>query len=199
MMRNTHLTMGIASAVAFTNPKTVSECLVAVMGGVIGGLICDIDIWDNGYKSRNFFERFIAVKITGIILLFDFLFKMGTCEYILNRNKKFLLIGGILLGVLCFIGIKSAHRTFTHSFTGLALFSIAFWFIYPPIVYSFMFGFLSHMLLDLLNKKKIRLFYPKKFGLCFGVCYADGIVNTILMYIGTLVSFLLIVNSLFFK
>ena len=80
MMRNTHLAMGIASAVAVTRPNTVPECLVAIMGGVIGGLLCDIDLLGNGYKSRNFFERFIAVKITAIILLIDFIFKMGICQ-----------------------------------------------------------------------------------------------------------------------
>lgn len=198
-MRNTHLTMGIASAVAFTNPTTVPECLVAVMGGVIGGLICDIDIWDNGFKPRRFFEKFIAIKITAVLLLFDFIFRLGICEYIFHRNKQFLMIGGILFGILCLIGMKSAHRTFTHSFTGLVLFSIAFWFLYPPIVYSFMFGFLSHIVLDLLNKKKIRLFYPKEFGLCFGICYADGIINTVFMYIGALVAVVFLVKGLFFN
>ncbi len=199
MMKKTHLTIGIASAIAVTNPETVAESLVAIMGGVIGALICDIDLLDNGYKNDNFFEKFIAVKITGIILFVDFLLKTGICEYILNRDKTFLMIGGILFGILCLVGIKSAHRTFTHSFTGLLLFSIAFWFVYPPIVYSFMIGFLSHIVLDFLNKKKIRLFYPSEFGLCLGFCYADGIVNTILMYIGTIASVLLMLNCLFFQ
>lgn len=197
-MRNTHLAMGIASAVAVTRPDTVPKCLVAIMGGVIGGLLCDIDLFGNGYKSRKFFERFIAVKITAIILLIDFVFKMGICQFILERDRQFLTAGGILFGVLCLFGIRSAHRTFTHSITAMLLFSLAFWLIYPPIVYSFMIGFLSHVILDLLNKKKITLFYPKDFRFCFGLCYADGIINQLLLYVGILLSVLLIVVGLFF-
>ena len=198
MMRNTHLSMGVASAIAVTQPNNVSECLVAIMGGVIGGLICDIDILDNNYKNGKLSEKLIAVKITAVILIFDFLFKMGICEAVFSRDRRFLGTGGILFGLLCLFGIRSAHRTFTHSITGMLLFALAFWFIYPPIVYGFMAGFLSHIILDLLNKRKITLFYPKKFRLCFGICYADGIANKVLMYIGIVLSVLLMINSLFF-
>lgn len=198
MMKKTHLTIGIASAVAITHPEIVSECFVAIMGGAIGGVICDIDILDNDYKNNDFFERFLVVKMTGIILLLDFLLQTGICEAILNRDKRFLLIGGVLFSVLCLIGIHSAHRTFTHSFIALILFSAALSLIYPPIVYSFIIGFLSHLMLDLLNKKKIRLFYPSDFGLCFGLCYANKIANTIFMYIGTIATVLLVLNGLFF-
>lgn len=199
MMRNTHLTIGIASAIAITNPKTVTESLTAIIGGVIGGLICDIDLLDHGYKNKKFFERFIAVKLTTIILFIDLVFQFGICEFILNRDRILLMIGGIVFTIVSFIGIKSPHRTFTHSFLGLLLFSLAFWFVYPPMVFAFAIGFLSHMLLDSFNKKKIRLFYPKEFGFCLGFCYADGAINKFLFYIGMIIMGVLLLNCLVFQ
>uniref|UniRef100_UPI004055AC90 metal-dependent hydrolase n=1 Tax=Agathobacter sp. TaxID=2021311 RepID=UPI004055AC90 len=199
MMKKTHLVVGIASAMAITNPKTVPECFAAIIGGTIGGLICDIDISDNDWKNNSFFEKFTAAKITAIVLCLDFLLQTGICAYMLNRNKEYLLIGGVLFSLFYLAGVHSTHRTFTHSFAGLFLFSVSFYFIYPPVVYSFAVGFLSHIILDLLNKKKIRLFYPSEFGVCLGLCYADGIVNAVFMHIGTIAMVLMFFHSLVFQ
>lgn len=183
MMGKTHLTMGMASALVMTNPQTIQECFVAIAGGAIGGIICDIDILDNDYEKDVWNVQLIATGITAIGLIADFLLKNGICEYILE-NRESSLRGGILFAVLWIIGVKSKHRSFTHSFLALVLFSAVLGLIYPPIVNSFAIGFLSHLILDLLNKKKIRLFYPMDFGLCFGLCYADGIANKFFMRVG---------------
>ena len=196
MMRNTHIAMGVASAVAITNPSNISECLVAVMGGAIGGVIGDIDIMDSDYKNDDFFEKFIGIKIAGMILFLDFLLQAGICEYIINRNRTLVIAGGIAFCILCVVGIRSAHRTFTHSLLGLFLFSAALSFLYPPVVISFAIGFVSHIVLDLLNKKKVRILYPSKYKTCLGLCYANKKLNTILMYVGTISSALLILKCL---
>ena len=66
------------------------------------------------------------------------------------------IIGGVGFVVLWFIGFFSDHRTFTHSLTALSLFSLAVWLIYPPLLFGFVTAYLSHLLLDILNKKKMK-------------------------------------------
>ena len=51
MLRKTHISIGIATALAFISPTTVPSCLFAVMGGAIGGWLPDIDL--NTRKKIN--------------------------------------------------------------------------------------------------------------------------------------------------
>ncbi|MCC8103522.1 MAG: metal-dependent hydrolase [Clostridiales bacterium] len=50
-------------------------------------------------------------------------------------------------------------------------------------------GCLSHLLLDCLNKKPVRLLYPIKTGFCMRLCYADGAANKVLLWVGVLLTF----------
>ncbi len=59
-----------------------------------------------------------------------------------------------------------------------------------------MVGYFSHIVLDLFNKKKVQLFYPFKSGFCFGICYANKTMNKGLMYLGVVVSFVMILYGL---
>ena len=47
---------------------------------------------------------------------------------------------------------------------------------------------LSHILIDLLNRRNVRLLYPLKKGFCLGICSADGMVNRALFLAGAAVS-----------
>ena len=194
MMGKTHFAMGIASALVIMNPKTVSECLLTIVGGAIGGVLCDIDILDNDYEGDGRSIQFTAIGMAVIGLLIDFLLKNGIWEYIYENNTS--IEGVVLFLILWIIGVKSRHRTFTHSLFALSLFSLALFLIYPPIVSGFAIGFLSHILLDLLNKRKIQLFYPMDFRLCFNFCYADGFVNKALMYVGGWFSILFVIRCI---
>ena len=51
--------------------------------------------------------------------------------------------------------------------------------------YYFFVAFLSHVLLDTLNHKSVRLFYPLKIGVKFNICKANGFVNNVLFIIAT--------------
>ncbi len=56
---------------------------------------------------------------------------------------------------------------------------------HPALATAFALGFASHVLLDLLNKMPVQLFYPSKRGrLCFRLCYASGATNTAFMWVG---------------
>jgi inner membrane protein len=47
-----------------------------------------------------------------------------------------------------------------------------------------MVAYLSHLLLDVLNRKKMPLLYPLDLGICLKLCYSNGKMDTFLMYVG---------------
>ena len=45
-------------------------------------------------------------------------------------------------------------------------------------------GFLSHLVLDVMNRKPEKLLWPWKKGFCLGLCSARGVVNRALLGVG---------------
>ena len=94
------------------------------------------------------------------------------------------------------IGFLSEHRTFTHSFLALVLYTFTTWLIYKPIALAVSVAYLSHILLDILNKRKVLILYPSKFGVCLKMCYANKTANKVFMYVGFGASVVLLVACL---
>ena len=80
------------------------------------------------------------------------------------------------------------HRSFMHSFTALAALDAALCLIYPSIAVYFTIGFLSHLATDIFNKKKVRLLYPMKGGVCLNLFHAYGTANTVFFIAGCAVT-----------
>ena len=59
------------------------------------------------------------------------------------------------------------------------------WLIFPDTALPFAAAFASHVLLDMMNKRSVRLFYPAKKGLCLGWCYSDRMANKMFAACGT--------------
>lgn len=91
------------------------------------------------------------------------------------------------------VGMSSNHRTFTHSFLALFLYTVAVYLIYKPFSAPLAVAYFSYLVLDVLNKKKIPLFYPLKFGICLKLCYANKKANKVLMYVGFCIAAVLLV------
>ena len=68
--------------------------------------------------------------------------------------------------------------------------------IFPDAVQYFAAGFLSHLVIDLLNRKRVHLFYPLGRGVCLNLCSSRGLVNRILFLSGGLASILLVLTAL---
>ena len=101
------------------------------------------------------------------------------------QKPIFLLIPGLIGFVtLTVIGEKSEHRDKTHSLLALILFSLCILLIHYSIGLAFAVGYGSHLVIDLINKKPIRLFYPLKMGFCLNLCYAGRFTNELLFSIG---------------
>ena len=81
-----------------------------------------------------------------------------------------------------------------HYLLGLFLTSVCVYMIAPFFVPYFVAGFLSHVGIDLLNRRHVHLLYPiHGKGICFGCCGSNGTVNRVLGLSGTALSILLIV------
>lgn len=195
MMGNTHISIGIAAALAVTAPATPGECLPAILGGALGGMLSDIDI-RSGKRLRDVSQtRMLAVGIAVVCLFLDSLFG-GKLWSAMTANEH-AGTGALLLGLLCLFGSVQEHRGFTHSLLALVLFTGCVSLVCPPLLLPFGAGFASHLALDSLNKKPIRLFYPLKTGLCLKLCYADGRINALLLRLGLILSVLLLLRPLF--
>ena len=191
MMGKTHIAVGIATSVLVMQPRSFEECILSVVGGSVGGILADIDILDNGSHDTLSTQLF-AFGISAVLLAADYFFHLGICSGIMRNGTMFPTIGVVLFAMLCFAGILTPHRGFTHSIAGVLAYTAAVALIYPPFIPAFAVGYISHLALDLLNKKKLPLFYPLKAGFCLKLCYADGIANKIFLLAGTAVSVIML-------
>lgn len=192
MMSKTHLTVGIASALTTILPTEGKICCIAVIGGALGGIVPDNDILDNDNTGDALLGQFLAGLITVGILFLDKIFKIGVCDELFSRSMINLIFGLVLFIGLYIFGFFQEHRKFTHSFMAMLLYSFAIFCIYPLLFKPFIIGYFSHIIIDLLNKRKVQLFFPSKKGICFGFCYANKLGNKILMYGGSIVSCVLL-------
>lgn len=79
----------------------------------------------------------------------------------------------------------SSHRGFSHSLLALDLFAGSLWLIFPAMTVPFVITFVSHLILDILNKKSVRLLYPVEKGICLGWFYADRWANKLFATVGS--------------
>ena len=135
MLLKTHIAVGMAAAFSIARPDTAAEALPVIAGGVLGCLICDMEITGSG------------------------------------------------------------HRGFSHSIAALLLETACLKLIFPAAALPFAAAFASHVLLDLMNKRPVRLFYPVKKGICLGWFYSDRLANKAFAAIG---AFWLIVEIILF-
>ena len=192
MMGRTHFAIGLATSLAVIQPKSIGECMTAIFAGALGGVTADNDTLN---QSNSLSAQLLALKTALGILLIDYFFKLGICESIM-ANQTTALIGLLAFLVLWFIGFFSDHRTFTHSFLAMILYSLAIGLIYEPFTLGFMVAYLSHLALDILNRKKMPLLYPLDFGVCLKLCYADSKFDTFLMYVGYIATAVLLTIGL---
>ena len=195
MLGRTHITIGTATALLLFRPTTMLEFGTVAAGGALGGFICDIDCKSKDYEANegSIKNMILAVVAFICILLFDYFMGNGLIAYIHNSFGLSMILGGVLFAACCSWGIASQHRTFTHSFLGLFLMSLAAWLVYHPLGYAFFTGMVSHIILDLFNGTDIQLLYPSDLlEFSFGVCESDDVGNEILGKIGSVACALLL-------
>ncbi|MBQ3566322.1 MAG: metal-dependent hydrolase [Oscillospiraceae bacterium] len=198
MLGKTHMMVGIASTLLVTQPDSLTELLTASSAGAIGALISDIDVdSSSSHRDANKVIFLAAAVIAGAVAA-DYFANFGIIENVINNGSIAKIIVGILLFlVVCAFGKETPHRSFMHSFTALIILDAALILIYMPLTVYFTIGFLSHLVTDIFNKRKLKLFYPLKKGISFNLFHAKGVANTAFLIIGTAVTAIEVVVILF--
>ncbi len=196
MLRNTHAAWGVASAAAVTHCESVGQIIAVSCVGALGGVICDIDLFSK-HNHKNRLAR-IIIGITVFLILLaavDFYFHLGIYRHIYAYAGFGQSAGIIGFIALCIIFMAAAHRKFSHSLLACALSTLCVYLIYPPVYIGYAAGFISHLALDLLNRKPEQLFFPVKKGVCFNLMYSDRTGNTALFLVGILMAVIFLAIS----
>ena len=190
MLSKTHIAIGIASSYMLLQPKTIPEFITATIGGSLGGVMADIDIKidiRNKFAAKAaldaLYGEILAILFTACMLFGDFWFHSGIIQSI-GENLARSVAGAVFFVFFIFIGKISDHRGRTHSIAALILFSVSVSLINASVGVAFFVGYASHLIIDLLNRRPIRLFYPFKRGICLKLFYADRFANEVLYITG---------------
>ena len=192
MMSRTHLAVGMATALALVSTDSHIDCAVVLAGGALGGVFADVDTLKNDYKHDALIGEALAFGLVFLTVLFD-LVSGRTVVHSIMENKSTILAGTVGFILLWAIGFACEHRTFTHSIIAAILFSVTIGIIYPLFGFAGLVGYLSHLILDLLNKKGIQLFFPFRRRICLNLCYASKTANTVFMIVGFIAAAALLV------
>lgn len=185
LLGKTHMIIGVASSLAITAPETAPEFLLAVGLGAAGAAISDIDVETSNIHRNMGKAILLIIAAAAVILGLDIFLKTGIVHKITKDSSILRIAAGCLLFIIvCAFGKEQPHRSFMHSFLALLLLDCALGLIWPKLIAYFTVGFLSHLILDTLNKKKLSLLYPLKGGFCMGLFCADGLANQIFYIAG---------------
>lgn len=197
MTGKTHVAVGTATTMIVTQPSTLKELLLCMGVSIIGSVICDIDVTTS--ESHQTLNKILGIiLVVSVLLAFaEYQWSVGILSAMLNNSNHFrLFLGAVIFFGICIFGKEQPHRSFLHSILGLALLSMAVYILSPTLVPYFAVAMASHIVIDTLNHKKVKLFYPLPGGIRFGLCSADGIVNSLLFKAGSLAVIVEIILSL---
>lgn len=185
MTGKTHFVVGEAAALAVLQPSGWREVALCFAAAAVGSVICDIDV-DTSNAHRKV-ECTMVVAVIAVILLAvaEWKFKLGILQKIAQKREIWPKIAGITgLFVLCIFGKEQPHRSFMHSLLAVCMFSGLVYLVIPEAMNYFAVAMSSHLVLDIFNKKDIRLWYPFHGGVSLKLCKADGWADQTLFYIG---------------
>lgn len=198
MTGKTHLAVGTAAALCITYPSDLKELALCIIASSVGSVVCDVDVKSS--ESRRDLNRITVIAlIAGIAALFaEYKFDLGITKNFNRESDMFrLVLGFISFIAVCTFGKYQPHRSFMHSIPALALLTAIVYFMYPALAPYFFISMFSHIFIDLFNRRKIRLLYPLKKGLCFKLCPANGKVNDILFIAGSVLSVFFLILAIF--
>lgn len=177
MMGVTHVFAGALAAMVLAESGSPGDCLAALIGGSLGGIICDIDLGESG----GGLEAKRAGQLAGVIALAglaaDLILDAGILRSIQSKSGLELEAGVFCLLMMCVWGRHQPHRGGTHSLLAVILFSACVEVISGMLGRPFLIGMMSHLALDIFNRRPLPLLYPLRGGVCLGLCRADGLAD----------------------
>ena len=185
MMSKTHLAVGIAAALAACPARTAGDVFAAVIGGALGGVLCDVECKSLPDAKDAFAGRMGAGCLTVALLAADAIMRAGLWTSIRSQPLPSLILGALILILATSLGHRTSHRTLTHSLLYVGLLGLGFSLLSPLLTVPALAGGLSHLVLDTLNKKPVPWLYPLvKKGVCLRLCRADKTANALFLWLG---------------
>lgn len=182
MEKKTHVACGNLISLSLIQPTSIQGLLITISASTLGSLLPDVDLKDS--TTDKLFDRLMTSLITIVIMsiLIKYLFNINLYKIIKSYNNIFnYLISICLFIIMSYLGSKTPHRSFTHSILGLFIYTAILSYSFNNnIIIPYFISHLSHILLDLFNKKGISLFYPFKFRISLKLCECNGIINKLL-------------------
>ncbi|MGM9616155.1 metal-dependent hydrolase [Butyricicoccus sp.] len=194
MLGKTHMAVGVAVGLAVMHPKNIQELIVGTGTLAVGSVISDIDIGTS--DSHKDADKIIALAVfaCAAVAAVETTMHFGIYERMMRNSSLLRIVAGTAVFLLiCAFGKEQPHRSFMHSIPALVLLTGCVEIVFPLAAPYFAIGFLSHLALDLCNRRDERLLYPLKWGLSFGLCSSKGLVNRIWFSIGSAVSAIIFV------
>lgn len=185
MEKKTHVACANMLAIGLIRPDNISSLIITCGFASLGGLLPDVDLKDS--TTDKLFDRLMTSLIT--IIAMNFFLKYFLDIDIYERIKELNIVFNYVISLFIFIimgylGSKFSHRSFTHSFLGCFVYTLILSYGFDNnVLIPFLCGFLSHIFLDLFNKKGLTLFYPCKSRICFNLCESNGKTNKFLFII----------------
>lgn len=174
--------MSVATGAAQPTAR-ITCCLVAILGGAIGGLFPDADV-STSQASQGIRRGWamLAVMVAAVLVLDHFAatsIALWLWSFVVSFGMN-QLAGLAILVAICACGRVSGHRGFSHSIVALCLATFAIHLALAPIAPFFAAGYASHLLLDVFNRQPERLLWPFRAEVSVGLCKSGGIFDTIL-------------------
>lgn len=176
MLGKTHFFIGISTALAVLQPQSVPVLVTGISAAAVGSVISDIDSGTSQAHQEADKVMAVTVSVIGLMLFLEYKFHLGIYERLMkNSSIMRVLTGGILFLIICTYGKDQPHRSFMHSLVAGFMLTCCVNIVYPDAGSYFAVAFLSHLALDLLNYKRVKIFWPLKKGYSLRFCSADGV------------------------
>lgn len=185
MLSKTHASVGVAAALLMQPPTTIPMLGAAIAVSAVSGTMSDID--ERHSKAKKSFDKLIGLLfiLTLAITIMDYCLDIKVIDFLfLNSNVAQSLCAVLMFALICFYGCGQSHRGFMHSFACCFMLTTVIALLFPSVCIYFCIAFISHIALDVLNKKGEQLFWPLKWRTCLGICSSDGAMNSILLAFG---------------
>ncbi len=197
MTGKTHFVCGEALAVCLLRPDSPRALVLCLGAAAVGSVISDVDVTTS--TSHRELVRIVSTAGGALLLgwALNTIFQLHIERFLLRyAGAAEMAAWAVLFLGLCVFGAAQPHRSFMHSLAGLALLTFCVWRGFAPLAGAFFVAMASHILLDLLNRKGVRLLYPAGWSWSLGLCSADGAADRVLLGVGSLLLVAGIVRSL---
>ncbi len=197
MLGRTHFFIGISAALAVMQPSSMSTLVAGAGAAAIGGMISDIDSGTSQAHKEADKIMTAAIAVTAVVIFADCKLHVGIYERLMrNSSIARLLTGAMAFIIICTYGSGQPHRSFMHSFLSMFMLTACVNVIYPDAAPYFAIAYASHLALDMLNYRRLRLIWPMKKGFALRLCSSQGLINRLLLSAGMICVVLELVTSI---